>query len=333
VGRTFGFEFVVFRATRGSAPVTWASHLALTDEQGDRFVYAQRAAFGPQVDLAFDSGIRTDGFQLAVPASGQSPLVPDVNGHPIAAPSAWSMRGFNGHDHLTASLSPAEAAISGHAFGIDAIVEPIPGRPPVLEDSDGWVDFGPAGGSYYYSRTRLDVSATVTLDGETFATQGETWFDHQWGDFISVGGGGWDWFAVNLADRSDLTLSLVRAADGSYPLVYGTYVAPDGTPLHLDRSAFSVTPARSWTSPATGATYPSGWTIAVPSLQLTIELEPTVMDQELDTRATTGVVYWEGSQRVSAIRDGDIRIGGEAYVELTGYGPALPGPGVSPAAP
>ena len=41
-------------------------------------------------------------------------------------------------------------------------------------------------------------------------------------------------------------------------------------------------------------------------------------DQELDTRATTGVVYWEGSQVVRATRGG-AAVDGEAYVELTGY--------------
>ena len=44
-----------------------------------------------------------------------------------------------------------------------------------------------------------------------------------------------------------------------------------------------------------------------------------ISDQELDTRATTGVVYWEGSQVVTATRAGRA-LGGEAYVELTGYG-------------
>jgi predicted secreted hydrolase len=43
-----------------------------------------------------------------------------------------------------------------------------------------------------------------------------------------------------------------------------------------------------------------------------------VLDQELDTRATTGVIYWEGSQRVTATRAGT-PVSGEAYVELTGY--------------
>ena len=52
-----------------------------------------------------------------------------------------------------------------------------------------------------------------------------------------------------------------------------------------------------------------------------IDLQPTIADQELDTRATTGVVYWEGSQVVRASRGG-ISLGGAGYVELTGYAPA-----------
>jgi predicted secreted hydrolase len=75
-----------------------------------------------------------------------------------------------------------------------------------------------------------------------------------------------------------------------------------------------------WVSPRTGADYPAGWRITVPGEGLGITLVPTVADQELDTRATTGVVYWEGSQRVTATRNGR-SVGGEAYVELTGYAP------------
>ena len=138
---------------------------------------------------------------------------------------------------------------------------------------------------------------------------GTAWFDHQWGDFIAVGGGGWDWFAINLADGTDLTLSLVRAADGSDSLVYGTVVDEAGRAIHLDRDAFSVAVTSHWTSPVTGATYPAGWTVSIPSQALQISLRPTVADQELDTRATTGVVYWEGSQVVQRrpCRPGDRR--------------------------
>ena len=189
-----------------------------------------------------------------------------------------------------------------------------------LHDRDGWIDFGPAGSSYYYSRTAMSATGTLTLDGRTLAVDGSAWIDHQWGDFISIGGGGWDWFAVNLDDGTDLTLSLVRDTDGTYPLVYGTMVAPDGTVRHLDRDAFEVTVTDRWTSPATGTDYPAGWTVRIPSEDLTIRLRPTVAAQELDTRATTGVVYWEGSQVVTATRAGH-PVAGQAYVELTGYAP------------
>jgi predicted secreted hydrolase len=147
---------------------------------------------------------------------------------------------------------------------------------------------------------------------------GTAWFDHQWGDFISVGAGGWDWFAINLDDGTDITLSLVRAADGSYPLVYGTLVdAADGT-RNLGAGDFTVAPTGSWTSAATGTTWPAGWTVTLPGEDLVVHLVPSVPQQELDTRATTGVVYWEGSQQVTATRGGKT-LGGEAYVELTGY--------------
>lgn len=312
-GRRFGFEFVIFRAERGAFPVTWASHLALTDEAGRRFLYAQRSEIGPQVDRTSAAG---GGASLALALTGFDPTSPA----PSEPRTPWTMARSAGGARLGASAAADEVAVGGDgraraSFGLDLTVADARA---VLHGADGWVDFGPAGGSYYYSRTRQPTSGTLTLDGRVLAVSGISWFDHQWGNFISVGGGGWDWFAVNLDDRTDLTLSLVRAADGSYPLVYGTLVRPDGSVVHLDRSAFTVDVGGHWTSPGTGATYPSGWRIRVPAEDLEIALNPTVADQELDTRATTGVVYWEGSQVVRAMRDGRA-LGGAAYVELTGY--------------
>ena len=301
--RRFGFEFVVFRAERGAFPVSWASHLALTDESGGRFLYDQRSEIGPRVDREADSG-----FDLAIGGDA----IPGVR-DPDAAP--WTMSGAGGRDELAASGNASD----GSAFGLRLSVDSGTG-PVALHDSDGYVDFGPAGGSYYYSRTRMETQGTLTLDGEDLAVHGGAWFDHQWGDFIAVGGGGWDWFAVNLDDGTDLTISLVRSADGSFPLVYGTLVGPDGAVEHLPRERFTVSATDEWTSEATGATYPAGWRINVPSEDLVIDLTPTVPEQELDTRSTTGVVYWEGSQSVTATRDGE-PLTGEAYVELTGYGP------------
>lgn len=313
-GGRWGFEYVIFRAERGGLPVSWASHLALTDETGGAFTYAQRSEIGPQVDVRGEGAPPGFAFRLLGADPTQPALPPGV---------PWEMSGVDGTDRLRAAASAAETQGDVRAIGLDLRLGAA--RPPALHDRDGWIDFGPAGGSYYYSRTRLTAEGSLEVDGVRLAVEGTAWFDHQWGDFIAVGGGGWDWFAVNLEDGTDLTVSLVRALDGSYPLVYGTLVEAGGRVRHLPRTAFEWEVTGSWTSPATGARYPAGWRITVPGDNLEIELTPTVADQELDTRATTGVVYWEGSQVVRAVRDGRA-LSGEAYVELTGYaaGAALP---------
>ena len=324
LGRDYGFEFVIFRAERGAFPTTWASHLALTDETGHTFHYAQRTQIGDAVDRSpRDDDDTPTGFDLSL--TGDDPTS-------SAMRPAWEMSGGNGTDKLWAMLGPDEAASAGVpsmvlSLGLESR------KPPALHDRDGWIDFGPGGSSYYYSRTDMAVDGTLTLGDQQYDVGGTAWFDHQWGDFISVGGGGWDWFAINLDDGTDVTLSLVRDADGSYPLIYGTLVRPDGSTEHLRRDAFTVTTTGRWTSPTTGAEYPAGWSIDIPTENLSIDLTPTVAAQELDTRATTGVVYWEGSQVVTARRGPDRTLtGGQAYVELTGYAPAgvAPAPSIAP---
>ena len=314
----FGFEFVVFRAERGSFPTTWASHLAITDETGQRFLYSQRLEVGVGVDRSpLDADGSPTGFDLSL--TGLDPADETTFERP-----PWTMTGSGGRDRLAASLSTAEAETAGSRGGLGIALTLDADKPPALHDRDGWIDFGPAGSSYYYSRTSMDASGSVTLDGRDIAVKGRAWFDHQWGDFISIGGGGWDWFAVNLDDGTDLTLSLVRDADGSYPLIYGTVVDAGGVTGHLEGADFTVEVTDRWTSPTTGADYPAAWTITIPGENdLVIRLRPTMAAQELDTRTTTGVIYWEGSQVVTATRAG-APIGGAAYVELTGYAPGGP---------
>ena len=52
---------------------------------------------------------------------------------------------------------------------------------------------------------------------------------------------------------------------------------------------------------------------------LALQLEPLIDDQELDSRASTGTIYWEGAVR--ALASG--RRVGHGYLELTGYGASL----------
>ena len=53
----------------------------------------------------------------------------------------------------------------------------------------------------------------------------------------------------------------------------------------------------SWRSPRTGAVYPvapGGFTIG----ELVFETQPLMNDQELDSRASAGAVYWEGASEL-----------------------------------
>jgi predicted secreted hydrolase len=325
-GRRFGFEAVVFRAERGSVPPSWAAHLALTQEptghlQGPAFFYAQRSEIGPQVDHSprASAGAPT-GFDLQV--AGLSPTL-IANGAPAAAPP-WRLAGAGGTDQIEATLAPEEVQLAGASFGLHLDLDST--KPPALHDGDGFVDFGEGGSSYYYSRTRMAASGTLDLDGEQLSVDGIAWFDHQWGDFVSVGGG-WDWYAVNLDDGTDLTLSTVYSADRSATVRYGTAVEPDGAVRHLPGSAFEVRATGALPSVVANRLYPANWVVTIPEFRggrdLVINLFPTVSDQELDARPTTGVVYWEGSQLVTATLGfgNPPAIGGQAYVEMTRYGP------------
>jgi predicted secreted hydrolase len=100
-------------------------------------------------------------------------------------------------------------------------------------------------------------------------------------------------------------------------------MAGDPSPVRWDEVNFAET-AR-WTSPRSKAVYPAGWRIAVPRLDLTLEVTPLLADQELVTEKSTGVTYWEGACRVTGSRGGRA-VSGRAYAELTGYaGRDVPG--------
>jgi predicted secreted hydrolase len=281
-GRRYGFEYVVFQAVRGRLPRSYASHFAITDVGRRSFAHDQRSYTGPQPQPA-------QGFDLRV--------------------GSWRMGGLNGSDRLRASMDE---------YAIDLQLRAT--KPPVLHDDDGIVSFGPVGDSYYYSRTRMEVSGTLTDRGERLPVTGQAWMDHQWGNFISVAGGGWDWYSVQLEDGSDITLSVVRDLEGRTGLRYGTYVDPQGRAERLAAERFEVRATGSWESPRTGAKYPSGWRLTLPEKGLDVRITPVIADQELDTRETTGVTYWEGSVDVSGTRGGK-PARGVGYVELTGYAP------------
>lgn len=144
--------------------------------------------------------------------------------------------------------------------------------------------------------------------------------DREFGTWKTTDGQkGWDWFSLQLDDYTELMVYHIRDRAGR-PSAFssGTFVAADGSSTHLTREDFSLEATARWRSPHTGAVYPSGWRLAVPRLGLDVTVTPVIQDQELDTRGTTMIVYWEGACAVSGARAGRA-VGGRAYVELVGY--------------
>ncbi len=83
-----------------------------------------------------------------------------------------------------------------------------------------------------------------------------------------------------------------------------------GPRLHL-RPKPPVRPR--WLSPRTNAEYPVATQLTTGSTVW--QVIPLQDDQELDSRRSTGAVYWEGA--VTLERDG--KQAGRAYLEMTGY--------------
>ncbi len=199
----------------------------------------------------------------------------------------------------------------------------VPRKPLVLQGDRGLSAKGaePGNASAYVSWTRLAAEGTLETDGGARAVRGEAWFDHEWGTSqLGPGVVGWDWMGLRLDDGRDLMLYRLRRADGSAtPFASGALVDVRGAARTLRPEDFSMEPTGHWTSPRTGARYPVRWRIRVPSAGIDAAVEPRLEDAELDTRATTGVVYWEGPVRVAGSASG------RGYAELTGYAASMEG--------
>jgi predicted secreted hydrolase len=149
--------------------------------------------------------------------------------------------------------------------------------------------------SYYYSRPQLNVAGQVNGRQAT----GTAWLDHEWSSaYLAPEAAGWDWCGINLFDGGSVMAFRIRNRNGA------THYADPGT-------SFEV--LRKWKSPRTGVEYPVS--VLVTSKGKKMRLEPLMDDQELDARASTGTIYWEGAVRAF---DGHSEIG-RGYLELTGY--------------
>ncbi|HMK37681.1 MAG TPA: lipocalin-like domain-containing protein [Desulfomonilaceae bacterium] len=179
--------------------------------------------------------------------------------------------------------------------------------------------------SYYYSFTRLKAEGTLTFKGTTHTVSGLAWMDHEFGSSVVLPSqSGWDWFSVQFDDGTELMVSRMRRKSGEAEKPFGTFVNKDGSIVDLEKQEIVISARNTWTSPHTGARYPSGWTLEIPSLNVELQIEPALKDQELAGGESFGVVYWEGAVAVTGMRNGR-PVQGRGYVELTGYAGSLGG--------
>src|SRR5690606_21671054 len=148
------------------------------------------------------------------------------------------------------------------------------------------------------------------------------WMDHEFStSALAPNQVGWDWFALQLDDGTELKVFHLRNTDGGVdPFSSGSFVAADGAVTRLRRDDFSIDAEATWESPHSGAVYPARWTVTVPALGLTLRVAPLLADQELNVSYT----YWEGAVRVEGERAGQ-PVRGQGYVELTGYAASMQG--------
>ena len=196
---------------------------------------------------------------------------------------------------LELSEKKYRAGIKARDFSFD--LELAPGVSLVLQGDKGFSRKGhkPDEASYYYSRPQLAVSGTANGERVT----GTAWLDHEWSsNYMAAGATGWDWCGINLDGGGSLMAFRMRGTDGK------TVFAPPGV-------SFEV--LRKWKSPRTGTDYPVS--VLVKANEREYLLEPLMDDQEMDVRASTGTIYWEGAVRAS---QGNRQVG-KGYLELTGY--------------
>lgn len=204
--------------------------------------------------------------------------------------------------------------MQGNDFGLKLSLKPT--QPMLLQGGDGFSRKGPEPeqASYYYSEPHLQVAGTLFRQGKPVAVSGSAWLDHEWSTaYLDPNADGWDWVGANLDDGSALMAFQIRLKNGGKLWAYAALRDAAGHVTLFEPEQVEFTPQRTWRSPHTDAIYPVAMRIRTGETEWL--LTPLFDDQELDSRQSTGAVYWEGA--VTLTRDG--QPAGRGYLELTGY--------------
>ena len=326
-----GFQITFFRSRTGFAADNRSrfaarhllfAHAAVTEIATRRHAHDQRLQrWNGSADDATGSASTSGG---AVQLAGWS-LRDDGQGWRVRANLATSPATAG---KVTAPQTmPLTPPLPGSALALDLHL--ARSQPLLLQGKAGFSRKGPQPhqASHYYSEVQLQASGGVALGDANASTSasasasgsGRAWMDHEWSDSILAADAvGWDWIGMNLFDGSALTAFMLRRADGSALWAGGSFRAPGAATPSSARvfgpEEVRFTAGTRWRSPATGANYPVLWQVDSPAGRHSVRA--LVDAQELDSRSSTGTVYWEG---LSELLDSQGRRVGLGYLEMTGY--------------
>jgi predicted secreted hydrolase len=295
--REWGFQVTFFRSRTGleadgtsrfTATQLVFAHAALTDLAGRRLHHDQRIA--------------RSGFGIAQATEGNTDVVL----------RDWRLqRSANAYHAVIASDSAM--------FALD--LRFMPTQPVLLQGDAGLSRKGPSPEhtSRYYSEPQLAVQGRLTHEGHAIDVTGRAWLDHEWSDaYLPPQAVGWDWIGMNLDDGSALMAFRMRRADGSSLYAGGSFRRAGEPVRRFGPDDVVFTPGRVWQSASSKARYPVQWRVATPAGAFTVVAR--LDDQELDSRHSTGAIYWEG---LSELLDAAGRRVGQGYLEMTGYAASL----------
>lgn len=296
--RRFGFQATFFRL--GQRPVDvkpdqlfgdsqiYLAHMALSDPETKTFLHESRLNRG--------------GWDAAA-AVGKL----DVrNGN-------WSLVG-DGESMMLQGSIQTDAAFS---------MRLTPAQPHVIFGEDGISRKGPEGtaASYYITFPRLAAEGELEIGGEKFDVTGEVWMDHEISSSqLDRNQVGWDWVSIQFFDGREL-MGFILREKGGQPSDWSrvVWISEEGDLTHLPPGEFQWIPGGEWSSPKTGALYPTSPTIATvdpaSGEPVRLKIQPLFAEQEV-TGGPGGVSYWEGA---CDVLDEEGTVLGRAYLELTGY--------------
>jgi len=300
-GNRFGFELVFFKRRTdldkfGFVPLRllgnpiYFAHFAITDYKNEKFSYSHRKSSNGWFDRPASASEKHFHLRLG----------------------DWSLRESNGNHILRAAI--------GEDVTFEATLTPKKKLILNGKDKDGVSFKDKNEASRYFSYTRMEMEGDITWNGETEHFTGFSWMDREFGTWTPTENQkGWDWFSIQLDNETELMCYQLRnSTNGISPYSSGVFVGKDGEYTPLSNDDFTIEPTGYWKSHRTKATYPSGWKIKVEKYELDLTVDPILEDQELDTRGTTMIVYWEGACSVKGKSKGK-NVSGNAYVELVGY--------------